>query len=475
MEQRVLKQNKADWLRRLMLLLFVVQPLLDVLSFWLNEAQLGNDATLLLRFAILFGTAALGFAYSAHRRVYIGLFIAAGLLAVGHVIACTAAGYDAPVQDLTNYIRVIQVPLFTLCFITFLRRTGEAGYHMMECGFAANFVIIIAVELLSAVTGTNPYTYPNKGIGLVGWFYFANSQSAVLCALIPVVLMLVIRRKRLLSAAAVTAVAFGALYLFATRLSYLGIFVCAVGLVFVMLLSRRLDKRMMALPLAGAVLCGAGFFVSPTYQNQLAQQRVAEEAQAEADAIIAQGEAQYGQTAEQLPEQILYPVYEQYVGEMMERFGTQRVMEAYAYTTDVTELKDWRRMKLLYNRFLQEEAGPLARLFGVEYADETFSGFNFDVENDFHGIYYLYGIVGLALFLLFLLYFVYLIARALLADFSRYMTLEAGAFGVSLCMLLAHIYCTAGVLRRPNASFYLSVVLAVVYYFVKIRSYDKDK
>lgn len=42
----------------------------------------------------------------------------------------------------------------------------------------------------------------------------------------------------------------------------------------------------------------------------------------------------------------------------------------------------------------------------------------FDVENDFHGMYYLYGIIGLALFLLFLLYFAELIVRAPFAQFS---------------------------------------------------------
>ena len=35
-------------------------------------------------------------------------------------------------------------------------------------------------------------------------------------------------------------------------------------------------------------------------------------------------------------------------------------------------------------------------------------------------------------------------------------------------------YFTAGVLRRPNSSFYLSVVLAVIFYLVCIKKYDDD-
>ena len=130
-------------------------------------------------------------------------------------------------------------------------------------------------------------------------------------------------------------------------------------------------------------------------------------------------------------------------------------------------------MKLTYCGFLMEEAGTAAKAFGLELADMTWQGEVFDVENDFHGMYFLYGMVGLLALVLFLLYFVWLVVRALWHNFSRYMTLEAGAFGVACCTLLLHIYCTAGVLRRPNASFYLSVVLAVIYYFVNIREYPQ--
>ena len=149
----------------------------------------------------------------------------------------------------------------------------------------------------------------------------------------------------------------------------------------------------------------------------------------------------------------------------------QRVMQTYDYTTDVSELKDARRMKIVYCTYLMEDVGTAAKLFGLELQDMVWENRTFDVENDFHGMYYLYGIIGLALFLLFLLYFAELIVRALLRNFQQYMTPEAGAFGISLCLLLLHVYCTAGVLRRPNASFYLSVVLAVIYYLITIRKY----
>lgn len=150
MEDRQQHQTKQSWLRRhlpaIMLLLFVVQPVMDVLSFGLTQCGVSNTVSLCLRFLVLFGTGALGFALSRHKKVYLTLGGIVLIFAVLHGWACLSAGYNGwqnPIYDLTNYIRVVQIPLFTLCFITFLRETGEDGYQTVERGFVINFGLIV--------------------------------------------------------------------------------------------------------------------------------------------------------------------------------------------------------------------------------------------------------------------------------------------------------------------------------------------
>ncbi len=473
-QQKSTQQGRKAYLPLFLLVLFIIQPVMDVLSYWLTECGVSNTVSLLLRFFVLFGTGALGFALSRHKKIYLLFGGIVLIFAVLHGWACMSAGYEGwqnPVYDLTNYIRVVQIPLFTMCFITFLRETGEEGYQTIERGFVINFGLIVLVEILSTVTGTDPHTYANKQIGVLGWFYFANSQSAILSAMVPVILIKALRSKKLSVFVGSTAVCFGVLYAFATRLSYLAIFICAIGLILVMLLSRKVKKRAVAVLLIGAVVCGVGFPVSPMYKNQAAHMKIVQQKQLQADAMIEEQEKLHHTTVEKSPETCLLPVYEEHLGGLVDRFGASRVMQAYDYTSDAERLSGWREMKLTYCRFLMEDAGKSAMLFGLDLSDMTWKNENYDVENDLHGIYYLYGAVGLALFVVFLLYFAVLILRALLRNFKKYMTWEAGAFGVSLCLLLLHVYCTAGVLRRPNASFYLSVVLAVIYYLVKIRTY----
>ena len=179
------------WLPGVLVGLCAAQPMLDVLSFWTQDLTWGSKLTLSLRLLIFLGVMLTGFVLSERRRFYwIAAAVCAALYA-GHVLACLRA--NAPfttanlISDATNFIRFAQLPLFTIAFITFLRCCRQ-GFASLERGITIAFWIIAAVALLSALTGTNPYTYPDKRIGLCGWFYFANSQSAILSMLVPLAL-----------------------------------------------------------------------------------------------------------------------------------------------------------------------------------------------------------------------------------------------------------------------------------------------
>ena len=69
---------------------------------------------------------------------------------------------------------------------------------------------------------------------------------------------------------------------------------------------------------------------------------------------------------------------------------------------------------------MMEDSPLLSHLFGLELGDLCYGAGNYDLENDFHGIYVLYGWVGLALLAAFFLYFVGLILWALLKNAKKY-------------------------------------------------------
>lgn len=79
-------------------------------------------------------------------------------------------------------------------------------------------------------------------------------------------------------------------------------------------------------------------------------------------------------------------------------------MEMFNYTINVREFASVREKKLLFAQMLMEDSPLSARFFGINLARFSVGNNIYDVENDLHGIYYLYGGVGLAAYLLFLAY-----------------------------------------------------------------------
>ncbi len=405
-----------------------------------------------------------------------------------HMAVCRQVGYQDPFSDFANYVRVIQIVVYAFCFITFLRQ-GEAIYRSILIGFCVNLGICLTVMLLSTITGTDPHTYVINQLGILGWFSTTNSQSAILSASAPIVLMLTMRyqgRYRLPLLLAVTAAVFAALYFNGTRLAFASMLATAVGLPVVLAITHQFNWKQTAILLLCVLCFCACYKLSPMYRNQhiyrdamsekqgwaeekmeCADQSIAEEFSSSAETVVHEQEE-----SEAMKIHRLSPVYEWCAPNIVDRFGVENVIRKYNFTSSVKDITAARQQKIYFCEMLQDELPFTAKLFGMELGDMTHKGVTYDVENDFYGVYFLYGIVGLVLLCG---YFLLLIARALIRDFKTYFTPMAGAIGISLIILLVYAYFTAGVLRRPNASFYLSVVLALVYYLTKLKTYPSKE
>lgn len=493
--------QQKNWLRRhipqFTAALLLIQPVMDVISFWLQRFDLSTAPTLVLRMGILGITILYGFLVSDRKQVY---YIAAAVcvaIAAGHVYACLQLpdGYVSPMQDLTNYVRVVQMPLLAICLITFLRQNEET-FAAIQRSLTGVLLMILAVEILCMVTNTDYGTYTD-GIGTIGWFSNTNSQSNNLCILVPISLAWqLVQEKRNMPLFWVTAMlSFAALYFFGTRLAYLGIYATCIGLSFTIFLVRRRDWKIATALLGIAILATALMTYSPMVEHMRVNGGIQNERQGyinmqigddleEVKALIqkvpgnsgnSSSSEEKGMTEEERQQLIedLTPVYEHYVSDFVEIFGAEKTMEMFNYSIDVHDFSAIRPKKLMFAQMLMNDSPVSSQIFGLNLARFTVGENIYDVENDFHGLYYLYGWVGLGAYLLFLAYFVYLIIWALIKNARKYYTPEAAAYGIAFLMCLAHAYNTAGVIRRPNASIYLSVILGVFYYLVRLKSYDQ--
>lgn len=461
-------------LQLLILALIVVQPLLDVMSYWLNVGGAENTLTLALRLGLLLITVVLGFCLAEKRRYYYITAAVLLLLALGHIWACVQFGYAQPVRDLTNLVRIYLLPLTALSFCTLLRRFPELR-RKIPGALTLCLGLILLVELLATVTGTDPHTYANKSIGLLGWFYTTSSQSAILCMLVPIAVVYVCKKFASPLPGMLTAlIGMGMLFLFATRLALMGCIFTGLVLGLCLLLHKKRIQGiwLMALAVVFALLIP----VSPMTKNQQLVQENAVLKQEDIDQLVARDELmerkvsraansrleqKTAQTTDDQPERKLRSAYETYLPGLVEQFGLTRTAEAYNYSQSASDICDVRRAKITYSKLLLEDSPASAKLFGMELSRWDTETSSYDVENDFHGIFFLCGGVGLVLLLGYFGWFVVLVVRGFVKKKFALLTPEFVALLVSLVTCAAHIYATSGVLRRPNASFYLAVCLAL--------------
>ncbi len=474
------RQKLSPQICRIVFVLCIMQPLLDVLSYF-AEAGGFSAVTTVLRFLMLCFILATAFVLSNRKKAYLITLSLMLIFTLLHTAAQFISGYSSIVSDWANLLRIYQLPITAICFISFLR-ADEKVYPELKRALCVCLVIIAASELLSLVTGTNPYTYANKEIGLLGWFLNTSSQSAILSVLAPLVLCFVIRHfeYRPLPTLIAAAAVFSLLFFFATRLAYFSLIVTGLGLALTLVITNRSRKGCIAVLLGLTVIFAALIPVSPMTKNQTLVAENAVKKQEHIDELIQKADAARLTVSMELPDEEFRTVrladaYEEYLGGLVGRFGLDRVVKLYDYSESAGDICDVRRAKINFCKLLMQDSPFICTLFGLELGDISYEGQVFDVENDFHGIYYLCGAVGLLLLAVFLLYFILRIVKALIKDPRRYFTFETAAWGIALITCLAHAYATAGVLRRPNASIYFAIVLACTVFLtdgVKLRRND---
>lgn len=481
------KTPLTAFLPRAVYILFVIQPVMDVISYFTAKLGISNIVTLGLRLFVLVATVFVGFTVSKKKTVYYAAAIVALIIGAGHVFAALQFGYGDPAGDLINYIRVLLMPFTALSLISAMKANKDC-YEAMKKGIVTVLIIIILVELAASVSGTEPHTYTD-GEGFIGWFSNTNSQSAVLTAVSPVAVAYVFEKKGHKSPHFIIILLASclALCLFGTRLCYAGMVAMTLGLAASVIIIRP-ENCLRALPfIFAAVFFIAAIPFSPMVRHQSKYNDFQSERQDNVDNILSHPPVsdtsditdtddgtEMTPSKKELIEK-LTPIYEFYAADFVEIFGVEATIEMFDYTTNIYNITATRPKKLIFAQLLMENSPPSSLFFGVELSRFTVNGNIYDVENDLHGIYYLYGALGLAAMLAFIGYFLYLISEALIRDRRRYFTLDAASWGIALVMCLGHVYCTAGVLRRPGASVYLAAILAAVYYLTRLAEKDKTE
>ena len=473
-----LKRNLTAHTGDFMAAVLLLQPLLDVLSFFMIRAG-ATAVTTALRMGMLAAVSAYGFVLTDRRRLYLTMYAVIGGFWLLHALNCLRTGYTDPVGDLAEYLKLAQFPLWTFAFMTFFAK-GE-GLDQRAIGLVAvNFVVILLVVGISFAVGDPVYTYayPERGafIGALGWFGEANSQSVVLCLIVPVLLLWGLKSDHSWIFALCCLGGFSLLYLTGTRLTYYTALLLAAAFLVLAFLER---KRLMFFVPCGVALVLLLVFrgASPMAERQAMTGTSFAVYQEKIDRVMGE-DKDYQYDGGEIPPETLEKIRrvyteiyggkgvynEELLGGLIRVYGVDEVMETFDYSLRPEVLNNSRDRKLRAAKMVWQEKGFLTHLLGFEYASVVVDGINYDPENDFPSLVYYTGYLGAALYVGFLLW-IFLTAGA--AFFRRFPELLTAEYAVAamLCVLtVGAAMLTGHTLRRPNVLVYSALAAALLLY-----------
>lgn len=469
------KSLKNFFLENWLILLIAAQPLLDALAFWTRNSV----ATVagFIRLAVMLIIPLYLLITLKKKKKFIISMLVIGLFCAAHVINSFRVGMISVFLDVEYMARIAQMPVLAVCFAFLIK--DETTKNQALRGIYCAAVITVCCLALSLITGTWNSTY-GGGLGISGWVIddnrCANSIIFVTLAVFGILYAYNSNKK----AVQIAIPALTALILVAnsTRACYLGLFCIFAGyIVFAIirgkLTGERVRKAFVIALVLLSIIAAVVYPYTPRALVDSSKVAAAQKNQDEFDRKIRALGYDLTQMSdeEKLNTPEVFDAFEEYyqsligyvIPDMFERFGAERVLIKYGFETNANKLIDVRRMKTSFAALIWDDSDALTKIFGFEVGRQFLNG-PYDMENDWPALFYYTGYIGFGLYAAFILYFIYLIVRRLLADFKGTFTAENIALGICLVLQLALAQFSGALIRRPNVSIYLAVVLGLIYY-----------
>lgn len=447
---------------KIVFILIVLQPILDILSYWLGFINL-DSVVPILRLVLFSLVLVLAFLASSKKYIY---FVVVGAALLYWIIHCGAlvlrgSGIETIFNDTDMYVRLVWMPLLAISVASLLRNnTPKDNIATIAKALFINLVLVGLVVLLTHLTNTINYTYETTYLGTVGWFSNDNAQGIILVALVVGGLLYAYIKKSTLLYSFATLLGFSLLFAHGSRVTYFSIFAITITWLVALAISRTRAIAYYA-PIIIAAVCAATLYShSPMYLNKTELEASNIRATQTASHQITQ-QTQSPPNKQSESNSANNSPYEKYAPALVGRFGLDRVSQAFDNTSDLNIIRDYRKQKNIYVLLTLQESNVVTILFGHAYEDFTYNGTDLEPESDIATIIFLYGIVGAALYWI-------LLAGTIIYISSKLLREKIQLVAPILFMLIAMLLCVAGlvgghVALRTNVSIYIAVSLALLW------------
>lgn len=469
-------------------LLIIAQPLLDVLAFW-TSSEAGTAAGYIRLLVMVILPLYLLCTQKDKKALLIGFAIIA-FVAILHVGNLFRVGYINFFGDVKNMAKIFYMPIMSVCLCVYVRNENER--RQIVKGLAANVFILAAVIVISYVSGTYTPSYGTLGgtspiLGTSAWVIVSNrnTHSIILCFLSIFAMYLGISSEKALIRYMMPAVVFIGCFTNGSTSSYLTCLACFAGYALFIIFSHIIRKeKLKGTGTALLIYLVCLFTVAVVLYPQSPQAKITAIEKAAADKrqksledeLMALGYDVRNMSAE---EKKANPIVLEKMADFyrrnilggapgfLENFDIYRIMDAYDMSTDSMEIMDVRKMKRVNAHLIWEDSDFITKLTGFEFERVDWPEDTLDLENDWHSIFYYYGIVGFAVYALYMLYFIYLVLKKLVKDFKGSLTVYNFCLIMAFFILIGLAHFSGALLKRPNSSIYLALLLTLLHYQVE--------
>ena len=451
------KNNLLNTLREYWILLFIVlQPLLDVLAYWTqNDAGTASGYIRLVLMVVLY-------VYAFCKKRSPAFLAASALIALTfglHILNGLRLGSISLSADLKAVARVAYMPVMAVSFAALA--DDEKKQKQILYGIFLSAAVTGVVIILSVVTDTYMPTYILENLGISGWVTDSNRccHSDIMACFAIFAAYGAFLTKNTWLKFLLPPIIMVAMITNATSTCYLTLLAVLAGFsVFCLfrslILKKKIDKLTRILMAEFALL-----FAFSINEQQFVQEM---------------SDLGYDIYSMSLEEKMSDPVvhekltvyYNRFicntVMSMRDRFGIDRVITALDGTVSAAILDDGRIMKRLNAHFIMEDSDFLTHLTGYEFGNIR-NAYE-DLENDWHAMYYYYGYIGIGSYILVIAYLAWRILKLLIRSFGESLTLLNFTLLLSFVILLGLAGFSGALFRRPNASIYLALVIAMIWH-----------
>ena len=465
-------------------ILIIAQPILDVIAFF-NASESGTASgyiRLAIMIVLLFYTVICNY---KNKKMWLFLVLF-GLVFSLHIFNGFRVGYKDLSSDLSYCAKVAYMPVLAIVFCLSIDKKNIS--KQVFNGVIINAFLITLVLVASYLTDTYTDTY-GPGLGISGWVIGENRccHSDILSSCCVFLGYLAISNNKRIINVSVPILIFALLLTNGTQACFYTLFGIFVGypvysLVKSRVVKQQFNKLTSFVMLFLAVLTVFIYPYTPRYKMEMYERSFYSDVQIKF--VSRMNEMGYdieNMTPEQrMSDDVVHQemvdyylpfLYSGMPDRTVEAFDIDRIIWKYNATIDATAIGDNRDMKEIFASLMFEDCDFVTRCFGFEFATIG-EDLTADLENDWYAVLYYYGYFGFAVYIICALYLLGRILKLLRADFKSCFTDDN--FCILMCFILqiGLAFFSGAVLRRPNASIYLSLVVGLLYFATRRDSIE---